>query len=196
MYFAVTEPAGDANPRVGAAGQVVNRGGIYSLSTRGVPDLATQSGVLPYNRLMPMIEVNDPTYGTQDQAKAQQGLQFPDNIAFDGAGHLWVHEDIPDGSTFAASGIDVSKQARDQQDELYVYVLNDRGEAIKANPDTTGPGVSGGYKAADMRTSPAAKPCENEFTGGIFAANGRTLYINQQHWDNPTLTIKIGSIDD
>ncbi|MDQ1534049.1 MAG: uncharacterized protein QOF28_1810, partial [Actinomycetota bacterium] len=62
VYFAVTEPAGDANPRIGGAGQVVNRGGVYSLSTVGVPDLSTQSGVLPYNRLAPMIEVNDPTY--------------------------------------------------------------------------------------------------------------------------------------
>jgi len=104
-----------------------------------------------------------------------------------------VHEDIPDNNgSFPASGLDVSKQARDQQDELYVYELNDKGDAIIANPDTSGPGVSGGYKAADMRTSPAAKACENEFTGGIFADDGKTLYINQQHYDNPTLTIKIG----
>lgn len=193
VYFAVTEPAGDANPRVGAAGQVVNRGGVYSLSTVGVADLSVQSGALPYDRLSPMIELNDPTYASQDQAKAQQGLQFPDNLAFDGAGHLWVHEDIPDNNgSFPASGVDVSKQARDQQDELYVYVLNEKGDGIVANPDTTGPGVSGGYKAADMRTSPDAKPCENEFTGGIFARDGKTLYINQQHWDNPTLTVQIG----
>ena len=193
VYFAVTEPAGDADPRVGVAGQVVNRGGVYSISTTGVPDLATQSGSLPYNRLAPMIELNDPKYVTQDQAKAQQGLQFPDNLAFDGLGHLWVHEDIPDNNgTFPASGVDVSKQARDQQDELYVYVLNEKGDRIVANPDTTGPAISGGYKAADMRTSPAAKPCENEFTGGIFAEDGKTLYINQQHYDNPTLTVKIG----
>ena len=192
VYFAVTEPAGDADPRSGAAGQVVNRGGVYSLATRGVPDLAGQSGALPYSRLKPMIEVNDPTYATQDQAKAQQGLQFPDNLTFDGRGHLWVHEDIPDGATFPANGIDVSKQARDQQDELYAFVLNEKGDAIVANPNASGPGVSGGYKAADMRTSAAAKPCENEFTGGIFAEDGKTLFINQQHWDNPTLTARIG----
>lgn len=192
VYFAVTEPAGDANPRVGGSGQVVNRGGVYTISTHGVPDLATQSGALPYNRLTPMIEVNDPTYASQAAAQAQQGLQFPDNIAFDGAGHLWVHEDVPDGSAFPASGIDVSKQVRNQQDELYVFVLNEQGTAIVANPDSSGPGVSGGYKAADMRTSPAAKPCENELSGGIFAENGRTLYINQQHADNPTLTVKLG----
>ncbi len=193
VYFTVTEPAGDANPRAGAAGQVVNRGGVYSLSTQDVPDLATQSGALPYAHLAPMIEVNDPTYATQTDAQAQQGLQFPDNLAFDGAGHLWVHEDIPDNNgSFPANGIDVSKQARNQQDELYVYVLNGKGNAIRPNPDTSGPGISGGYKAADMRTSPAAHACENEFTGGIFAANGKTLFINQQHWDNPTLSIKIG----
>ena len=157
VYFTVTEPAGDANPRAGAAGQVVNRGGVYSLSTQDVPDLATQSGALPYAHLAPMIEVNDPTYATQTDAQAQQGLQFPDNLAFDGAGHLWVHEDIPDNNgSFPANGIDVSKQARNQQDELYVYVLNGKGNAIRPNPDTSGPGISGGYKAADMRTSPAA----------------------------------------
>ena len=193
IYFAVTEPASDADPRKGTAGQVVNRGGVYSFAAHGVPEPAMQSGALPYSRLTPMIEVNDPKYTSQAQAKAQQGLQFPDNLAFDGEGHLWVHEDIPDNNgSFPANGVDVSKQARDQQDELYVYVLNEKGDAIKANPDSTGPGGSGGYKAADMRTSPAAKPCENEFTGGIFADDGETLYINQQHWDNPTLTIKLG----
>ena len=200
VYFTVTEPAGDALLHKGTYGtahgdatlnQVVNRGGVYSLSTTSVPDLAKQSGALPYNALTPMIEVNDPTYSSQAQAQAQQGLQFPDNIAFDGFGHLWVHEDIPDSASYPSSGIDVSKQARGQQDELYVYVLNEKGNAIIANPDTSGPGVSGGYKAADMRTSPDAKPCENEFTGGIFAEDGKTLYINQQHYDNPTLTIKL-----
>lgn len=193
VYFAVTEPAADADPRSGAAGQVVNRGGVYSLNTVGVPDLAVQSGSLPYTRLAPMIEVNDPKYTSQDQAKAQQGLQFPDNLAVDGRGNLWVHEDIPDSNgTFPASGVDVGKQTRDQQDELYAFVLNRKGDAIVPNPDSSGPGVSGGYKAADLRTSAAAQPCENEFTGGIFAEDGRTLYINQQHADNPTLRVRIG----
>jgi secreted PhoX family phosphatase len=188
VYFTVTEPAGDSNPRHGLAGQVVNRGGVYSLNTVGVPDLAIQSGAGTYNYLTPMIEVNDPTYATQADAQAQQGLQFPDNIAFDDEGNLWVHEDIPDGGK--ATGVDVTKQARNQQDELYVYKLNLKGDAIKPNKDTTGPGISGGYKAADMRTSPGAKSCENEFTGGIF--RGKTLYINQQHYDNPTLTVTFG----
>ena len=208
IYFAPTEPKGDSDLRHGnyngtagggvdaALNQVVNPGGVYSFSATGVPELSTQSGALPsYNKLVPMIQVNDPTYATQADAKAQQGLQFPDNIAFDGYGHLWVHEDIPDGSSFPASGIDVSKQARDQQDELYVYELNAAGDAVIANPDTSGPGVSGGYKAADMQTSPSATPshpCENEFSGGIFAADGKTLFINQQHFDNPTLTVTIG----
>src|SRR5262249_49073036 len=129
---------------------------------------------------------------TQAQAQAQQGLQFPDNLAFDGRGHLWVHEDIPDNNgTFPVSGIDVSKEARNQQDELYVYVLNAAGTAVNPNPDTSGPGVSGGYKAADMRTSPLATACQNEFTGGIFARDGKTLYINQQHADSATLTTRI-----
>ena len=195
VYFAVTEPPGDALLHTGGSGQVVNKGGVYSVSTVGVPDLAIQSGALPYTRLEPMIEVNDPTYVTQSDAHNQQGLQFPDNLAFDGRGHLWVHEDIPDGTAFTP--VDTTKQARNQQDELYVYVLNAAGDAIVPNPDNAinSPGVSGGYKAADMRTSPGAQPnhpCENEFTGGIFARDGKTLYINQQHWDNPTLTIKIG----
>jgi secreted PhoX family phosphatase len=191
IYFTVTEPAADSLPRSGGAGQVVNQGGVYSFNAVGVPDLAVQSGSLPYARLTPMIGVNDPKYVTQAEAQAQQGLQFPDNIAFDEEGNLWVHEDIPDNNgSFPASGIDVSKQARNQQDELYVYKLNLKGDAIRPNKDTTGPGISGGYKAADMRTSPGAHSCENEFTGGIF--RGKTLYINQQHWDNPTLTVTFG----
>jgi hypothetical protein len=205
VYFTVTEPKGDSDPRHGnyngtpAGGvdallnQVVNRGGVYTLSTVGVPDLSTQSGALPaYTKLTPMIEVNDPTYATQADAQAQQGLQFPDNIAFDGYGHLWVHEDIPDNNgSFPASGVDVSKQARNQQDELYVYTLTPNGQGYYANGDTSGPGISGGYKAADMQSSNPAHPCENEFTGGIFANDGKTLYINQQHWENPTVTTKI-----
>jgi len=107
-----------------------------------------------------------------------------------------VHEDIPDGSTFPANGTDVGKQLRDQQDELYVFILNKAGDAILPNPDPAGPGVSGGYKAADMRTSAAAasanRPCDNEFTGGIFGQDGQTLYINQQHSENPTLAARIG----
>ena len=193
IYFAVTEPASDAVNRKGAVGQTVNRGGVYSLSTKGVPELSVQSGALPYAALTPMIEVNDPKYTSQAQAQAQQGLQFPDNLAFDGEGNLWVHEDIPDGATFPASGVDVSKQARNQQDELYVFKLNRKGDAIVKNPDASGPGVSGGYKAADMRTSPTAPACANEFTGGIFAEDGETLYINQQHFDNPTIKV---SFDD
>jgi secreted PhoX family phosphatase len=196
IYFTVTEPAGDASTRHGSAGQIVNRGGVYSFNASGVPSLATQSGTSPYNALAPMIEVNDPVFAGPDaptHAQAQQGLQFPDNLAFDGRGHLWVHEDIPDGTgTFPASGVDVSKQQRDQQDELYVYVLNKGGDQIVANPDTTGPAISGGYKAADMRTSPSGVACENEFTGGIFSSDGKTLYINQQHHDNPTVVVRIG----
>ena len=186
IYFTVTEPQADADRQSPAGGQVVNRGGIYTFSATGVPALSLGDKT---TRLTPMIEVNDPKYLSQDQAKAQQGLQFPDNIAFDNEGNLWVHEDIPDGASFPASGIDVSKQARDQQDELYVFVLNKKGDAIKANPSTTGPAVSGGYKAADMRTSAAATPCQNEFTGGIF--KGDTLYINQQHAENATLKIEL-----
>jgi secreted PhoX family phosphatase len=190
IYFTVTEPFSDSGTRHGAAGQVVNRGGIYSVNAVGVPDLAVQSAAAVDHYLTPMIEVNDPKYVDAQQAKDQQGLQFPDNIAFDGAGNLWVHEDVPDAATFPANGVDVSKQIRDQQDELYVYVLSRKGDAIVANPDTSGPGVSGGYKAADMRNSAAAKPCENEFTGGVFASDGETLYINQQHFDNPTVVVK------
>jgi secreted PhoX family phosphatase len=143
-----------------------------------------------------MITVQDPKYASQNEAKAQQGLQFPDNLAFDGRGNLWVHEDIPDGSTFPANGTDVGKQARDQQDELYAYVLGKDGTTIVPNPDATGPGVSGGYKAADMRTSSGAAaanlPCDNEFTGGVFGQDGQTLSINQQHAENPTLAVRIG----
>lgn len=213
VYFTVTEPQGDSDPRKGTyapggdatKNQVVNRGGVYSMNTLGAPDLAVLSGTAPYTKLAPMIEVQDPTYANQAAAQAQQGLQFPDNIAFDGRGHLWVHEDVPDSATSTfTTGVDVSKQVRNQQDELYVFVLNASGDGIVANPDSSGPGVSGGYKAADMQTStpiaagagvPAtynsSHPCENEFSGGQFAADGVTLYVNQQHWANPTLKVRL-----
>ena len=87
VYFAVTEPAIGG---VGGAGQVSNAGGVYVLTTAGVPNLAVQSGTgLPatYLALMPMIG---------EQALGPQGLQYPDNLTFDGRGHLWVLEDIPD----------------------------------------------------------------------------------------------------
>ena len=205
VYFAVTEPKGDADTRHGTydgtpadggtpgsiLNQFVNQGGVYFLTTTGVPNLSTASGALPpYTALTPMIRLNDPTYATAAAAQTQQGLQFPDNLAFDKLGHLWVHEDIPDSSTFPPSGIDVGKQVRNQQDELYVFVLNAAGNAVVANPDTTGPGVSGGYKAADMRTGAGATACANEFTGGIF--DGQTLYLNQQHGSNPTMSARIG----
>jgi sugar lactone lactonase YvrE len=197
VYFAVTEPKSDADTRTGNVGQVVNQGGVYVLTTTGVPNLSTQSGAnAPYKKLTPMITVNDPTYGSLADAQAEQGLQFPDNLAFDGHGNLWVHEDIPDGSTLG-TGIDVGKAARDQQDELYVFVLNKTGDAIVPNPDASDqtiqrPGMSGGYKVADMQTSSGGAPCENEFTGGIFGLDGQTLYINQQHVTNPTFTARIG----
>ena len=134
VYFTATEPAGDAALRTGTAGQIVNRGGVYSMSTSEVPDLSTLSGTLPYTALSPMIEVNDPKYATPAQAQAQQGLQFPDNLAFDKAGRLWVHEDIPDGTTFPASGIDVTKQVRNQQDELYVFRAQQARRRDRAEP--------------------------------------------------------------
>jgi len=199
VYFTVTEPQKEADTHFGTfpgTPQVVNRGGVYVLTTTGVPNLSTQSGPNPpYTKLAPMIEVQDPAYDAQHPATAQQGLQYPDNIAFDKLGHLWVHEDIPD--TTSANGLDVGKinqpppaAGRDQQDELYVFVLNAAGTAVVANPDTSGPGVSRGYKAADMRTGAGATACQNEFTGGIF--DGQTLYINQQHGSNPTLAARIG----
>jgi len=202
VYFTVTEPQGDADTRKGnyngtATGgvdvtknQVVNRGGVYSLNTAGFPDLATQSGAQPpYTKIAPMIEVQDPTYANQAAAQAQQGLQFPDNMAFDGRGHLWLHEDIPDSTTSTfTSGIDTSKQVRNQQDELYVYELDGTGTAI-VDAGTTSKGV----KAADMRSSDptAALACTNEFTGGIFASNGLDLFINQQHNANPTFKLSL-----
>jgi hypothetical protein len=204
VYFTVTEPQADSDTRKGnyngtAAGgvdalqnQVVNRGGIYSLNAAGFPDLATQSGTLPpYTKIVPMIEVQDPKYTTQAQAQAQQGLQFPDNIAIDGRGHLWVHEDIPDSAptaAFPANGTDVSKQLRNQQDELWVFQIDSTGTAIipAATPSL-------GVKAADMQSSLSGTltDCTNEFTGGIFGADGVSLFITQQHNQNPTFALSL-----
>ncbi|HEX2784048.1 MAG TPA: alkaline phosphatase PhoX [Ilumatobacteraceae bacterium] len=190
IYFTVTEAQGDADIRIGSYGtftgnaannQVVNRGGIYSFNDTGLADLSTQSGALPpYVKIAPMIEVQDPEFPSQAAAQAQQGLQYPDNIAFDGRGHLWVHEDIPDDTAVTPTNIH-SKQYRNQQDEMYVFELAIGGSTI-VNAGT----VSGGVKAGDMQSSDGTKPCTNEFTGGVFGADGVSLFFSQQHNANPT----------
>ncbi len=198
IYFTVTEAKGDADLRAGTFGtftgnaannQVVNRGGVYSMNDAGVSSLSTQSGSLPpYVKITPMIEVQDPEYATQALAQSQQGLQYPDNIAFDGRGNLWVHEDIPDDILAVPTNIH-SKQYRNQQDEMYVFGLNAAGDGVVAEPTLTG-----GVKAADMQSSDPAKPCTNEFTGGIFATDGLTLFFNQQHNANPTFQTSLAPV--
>lgn len=135
VYFTVTEPASDA------AIYGVQPGGVYRVNDTGTPN--------------PSIFV---ALGTDTE-----GLQYPDNIAFDPRGNLWIHEDIPDGT----------KLAVDQQDELYVATPSRR---------AAGPAASV-VKFADNATSPSATPCQNEWTGGEFGPDG-TFWINQQHADN------------
>ena len=198
VYFTVTEAQGDADLRIGNYGtftgnaannQVVNRGGIYSFNDTGVSDLSAQSGTNPpYVTIDPMIEVEDPEYASQALAQGQQGLQYPDNIAFDGRGHLWVHEDIPDDTAMTPTNIH-SKQYRNQQDEMYVFELTASGDAIVGQPTD-----SGGVKAGDMQSSDATKPCTNEFTGGVFGADGLSLFFNQQHNANPTFRTSLSAV--
>lgn len=70
-----------------------------------------------------------------------------------------------------------------------MFEWNPTGNAI-VNAGT----VSGGVKAGDMRSSDATKPCTNEFTGGVFAGTGLTLYVNQQHNANPTFVTTLTAV--
>jgi hypothetical protein len=161
VYFTVTEPPDDAAAS-STPGHSVHEGGVYTVNDTGVP------------HAVKFAAVNDPAVTDPAQAKLVRGLQFPDNLAFDRKGNLIIHEDIPDGATNIHS-----KQFRDQQDELWV-----------ALPDENGDGVSDGlFKLADMGNSPSAAPCQNEWTGGLLVGD-HTLFINQQHADNPTWRVE------
>ena len=161
IYIDVTEPPDDAAAS-STPGHPVHEGGVYTVNDTGVPNAVK------------FVAVNDPAITDQTQAKLVRGLQFPDNLAFDRTGNLIIHEDIPDGATNIHG-----KQFRDQQDELWV-----------ALPDENGDGMSDGlFKLADMGNSPTATPCQNEWTGGQLFSN-RTLFVNQQHADNPTWRVE------
>src|SRR5262249_55883312 len=154
IYFSATEPADDA-ALSSKPGHPVREGGVYSVNDTGVP--AVQK----------FVALNDPATGALHTQVS--GLQFPDNLAFDRKGNLWIHEDIPDDTTPTGPTNVHSKQYRDMQDELLV-----------ALPDNNGDGVSDGvYKFADMGNSATATPCQNEWTGGAFLDNG-TFFVNQQ----------------
>jgi len=139
VYFTVTEGQADAT----SFGSKV--GGVYRVNDTGVPH--------------PTVFV---PLGTDTV-----GLQFPDNIAFDPRGNLWIHEDIPDGA-----GAN-TKQSINQQDELYVATPSRKPDGQAQNL----------VKFADMATSPSATACQNEWTGGVFGPDG-TFWVNQQHADN------------
>jgi secreted PhoX family phosphatase len=149
VYFTVTEGQADAT----ASGSHV--GGVYRVNDTGTPKVTT------------FVPLGSDTVG----------LQFPDNIAFDPLGNLYIHEDIPDGATGAA------KQAINQQDELYVATPSRKagGRAEKL------------VKFADMGSSPTASPCANEWTGGVFGPDG-TFWVNQQHADSVLWKVRLADM--
>jgi secreted PhoX family phosphatase len=164
IYFTVTEPADDA-ALFSTPEHPVQAGGVYSVNDAGTPTVQQ------------FVALDDPATG--DLHVQVPGLQFPDNLAFDRKGNLWVHEDIPDDTQSTPTNVH-SKQYRDMQDELLV-----------ALPDNNGDGVSDGvYKFANMGNSASANPCQNEWTGGAFLDNG-TFFVNQQHADSPTWRVTI-----
>ncbi len=159
IYMAVTEPADDAAAS-STPGHPVHEGGVYSVNDTGTPHVTS------------FAALNDPTTGAAGEQV--EGLQFPDNLAIDRKGNVWIHEDIPDGSTVH------TKQFRDMQDELWV-----------ALPDKDGDGLSDGlHKFANMGNSSTATPCQNEWTGGAFQ-DDRAFFVNQQHADNPTWQVEL-----
>jgi len=159
IYFTVTEPGDDATT-VSTPGHPVRAGGVYTVNEFGTPHAVLFAGL------------NDPATGAPGQQVP--GLQYPDNIAIDRLGNVWIHEDIPDDTKPTPTNVH-SKQFRDMQDELWV-----------ALPDLNGDGMTDGmYKFANMGSSSASAPCQNEWTGGVFR-DLQTFFVNQQHLDNPT----------
>ncbi len=154
IYVAVTEPPDDAAAS-STPGHPVLPGGVYMINDSSTP------------HVVQFVAVNDPATGALGEQVP--GLQFPDNLAFDRKGNLYIHEDIPDDTKATPTNVH-SKQYRNMQDELWVAV-----------PDRNGDGTSAAlYKFANMGNSATATPCQNEWTGGIFL-DGKTLFVNQQH---------------
>lgn len=159
IYFSATEPQDDAIAS-SSPGHPVREGGVYSVNDTGTP------------HVQQFVALNDPSSGALGQQVP--GLQFPDNLAFDSKGNLWIHEDIPDDTAATPTNVH-SKQYRNMQDELWV-----------ALPDKNGDGVSDGLaKFANMGNSATATRCQNEWTGGAFL-DSNTFFVNQQHADSPT----------
>ncbi len=100
----------------------------------------------------------------------QNDFNWPDNLAFDTKGNLYIAEDIPDNE----------KLQYQQQDDIWV-----------ALPDRDGDGKSDGiFRFASLSTSQgAAYGAQNEPTGIYFNRDGSRLYLNQQHADNPLWVI-------
>ena len=157
IYFSVTEPLDTAQASSILAGRPVHEGGVYSVNDSGVPHVTL------------FAALNDPTTpGTVT------GLQYPDNLAIDRKGNVWIHEDIPDGA-----GVH-TKQSRNMQDELWVALADKNGDGMN----------DGMYKFANMGNSATAGPCQNEWTGGAFHDDS-TFFVNQQHADSPTWKVEL-----
>lgn len=156
IYFTVTEPADDALAS-STPGHPVREGGVYKVNALGTPTAQL------------FVALDDPASGAP--GVQVPGLQFPDNLAIDRQGNVWIHEDIPDDTKTVPTNVH-SKQYRDMQDELWV-----------ATPDGRM------FKVANMGNSSAAAPCQNEWTGGIF--DGTTFFVNQQHAENPTWQVTL-----
>jgi hypothetical protein len=164
IYFSATEPADDALLS-STPGHPVREGGVYTVNDTGTPHVAQ------------FAALNDPASGALGQQVP--GLQYPDNLAVDAKGNVWIHEDIPDDTKAIPTNVH-SKQYRNMQDEVWVAV-----------PDRNGDGVSDGlYKFANMGNSQTATPCQNEWTGGAFL-DSNTFFVNQQHADNPTWKVEL-----
>jgi Bacterial protein of unknown function (DUF839) len=164
VYFSATEPRDDAIAS-STPGHPVREGGVYTINDTGTP------------HVVQFVALNDPSSGALGQQVP--GLQFPDNLAIDTKGNVWIHEDIPDDTNVPPTNVH-SKQYRNMQDELWV-----------ALPDKNGDGASDGLsKFANMGNSQTATPCQNEWTGGAFL-DPSTFFVNQQHADSPTWKVSL-----
>jgi Bacterial protein of unknown function (DUF839) len=164
IYFSVTEPPDDAQLS-STPGHPVRPGGVYTVNDSGTP------------HVQQFIAVNDQATGALHEQVP--GLQFPDNLAIDRKGNVWIHEDIPDDTAAAPTNVH-SKQYRDMQDELVVALADKNGDGA----------TDGVYKFANMGNSASATPCQNEWTGGAFLTD-QLFFVNQQHADNPTWEVEL-----
>jgi secreted PhoX family phosphatase len=123
----------------------------------------------PFGSILKIEEKdNDPTAteftsATFIAGSVESGFAFPDNMAFDHAGNLWMTSDI--------SGSKLNKPPYEELKNNGLFYIPMRGE----------------YAGQAFRIANA--PNEAEFTGPFFSPDGRTLFLSVQHPGEETISL-------